>query len=216
MEYPLHAIPDLFAEHPDGGTAVRDPSFDFGTSFLDVDYGVSMLPLAMNGSVGPSLLAPALTSIEVQSHPSHPSAESASTSEPQTMSEMSQAIQKLRKEMRLVEERQAHPTQREKYLEMVIGILWQALQSSDSPTTSAKTKPDSPCWQLVATFARNVLSTTATNFSSHGTSIPSASPNMATVNPASLNAAWEFGGGNSSGRAFPLSDSGYTSGNMPS
>ena len=64
-------------------------------------------------------------------------------------------VQALREQVRLIEQRMARPNERERDLEMVVGLLWQALARSGS--TDAQ--PDSPLSQLVRRFVPNVLST---------------------------------------------------------
>lgn len=65
-------------------------------------------------------------------------------------------LQVLRERVQLLEQRISQPTGRESDLEMVLGIVWQALVRSGSEDG----QPESPVWRLVQRHARNVLSTT--------------------------------------------------------
>lgn len=83
-------------------------------------------------------------------------------------------MQILRQSIQLLEQRAAHPSGRESDLEMVLGLVWQALVLSGS----TETQPDSPLCRLVQRFAGNVFGTATYTTTSSG------QPSMDTSNEA--------------------------------
>lgn len=132
--------------------------------------------------------------------------------------ELRAAVHTLRTGMRLLEQRHSEPSEREQDLEMVLGNIWQALQRCKCPQTQVEIQPDTPLWKLVRRFCPNVLS----NAPAVEPILPQQQNLLAdwgfsdTIEPASLTWNSTSGmGSNRAGPAYPSSDSGYNSSNLP-
>jgi hypothetical protein len=141
LQYPGATIPDVFDDLSTGfiqpaAPLLDDPGFDFALPDIPEAY---LLDGFLDDVVEPTVETPNI----------------ALTDPVQVDQSILLELQELRQTIQRLEQRINQPNERESDLEMVLGMVWQALVRS----RSSETRPEAPLFRLVRRFACNILNT---------------------------------------------------------